>query len=60
MFRLFEWIYGANSFVPIDAYMASIRRKRYCKAIFQTWEAIYSLSTPTISTIILNDSYTGS
>ena len=23
-FRLFEWIYGANSFVPIDIYMASI------------------------------------
>ena len=53
MFRLFEWVYGTNSFVLIDKWPV-FKVKRYCKAVFQTQEAIYSLSIPTISTIKLN------
>ena len=47
MFRLFEWIYGANSFVPIDEWPV-FGGKIIVRLLFQTWEAIYSLSIPII------------
>ena len=47
MFRLFEWIYGANSFVPIDKWPV-FEGNIFVKAVFQTGEAIYSMSIPTI------------
>ena len=46
MFRLFEWIYGANSLVPIDK-RPVFERNVIVRLVFQTLEAIYSMSIPT-------------
>ena len=46
MFRLFECIYGVNSFVPIDI-QPVFEGNAIVRLFFQRWEAIYSLSIPT-------------
>ena len=55
MIRLFEWMYGANGFVPIDSYMVSVLRKYYCKVVFQTWLPNIPRQTLLLSIIVLND-----
>ena len=50
-FRLFEWIYGADSFVPIDKWPV-FEGNIIIRLVFQTWEAIHSLW---LSTIVIND-----
>ena len=56
-FRLFEWIYGANSFVTIDE-RPVFEGNVIVRLVFHTQEAIYSMSIPILlSTIILNDMY---
>ena len=47
MFRLFEWIYGANKFVPLDE-LPVFEGNIIVRLVFQTQEAIYSLSIPII------------
>ena len=55
MFRLFEWIYDSNSFVPIDKRPVIVGNV-IVRLVFQTQEAIYSMSIPILlSTIVLND-----
>ena len=55
LFRLFEWIFVANSFVPIDK-RPVIEGNVIVRLVFQKWEAIYSMSIPTIKKyIVLND-----
>ena len=39
-FKLFKWIYGANSFIKIDIWPVFELRKHYCTAVFQTRDAI--------------------
>ena len=44
--------YGANSFVPIDE-QPIFEGNIIVRLVFQTQEAIYSMSIPTISTVYL-------
>ena len=46
-FKLFEWIFGANSFVSIDKWPVS-EGNIIVRLVFQTWEAIYSMLIPSI------------
>ena len=52
MFRLFEWIYGANSFVPIDKQQV-FEGNIIVRLVFWTREAICSMSIPTIYYLLL-------
>ena len=47
MFRLFEWTFGANSFVPIDK-RPVFEGDVIVRLVFQTQEAICFMSIPTI------------